>query len=149
MRLWIDDDGCPRMVRDLVIAQALKRKIAITVVANSYRQLPPHPLVSVKVASSAFDAADNLIAEHAETGDLIITSDIPLASRLVEKGAFVLTSRGDLLDRQNIDERLAMRNLMQELRSGGTISGGPPPLNQQDKKRFADALDRMLTKLNT
>ncbi len=148
MRVWIDDDGCPRMVRDLVYTQALKRKIPLTVVANSYRQLPPHPLVTMKVVSSGFDAADDLIAEESLAGDLVITSDIPLAARLVQKGVFALTSRGDLLDQKNIDERLAIRNLMQELRSGGTIAGGPPPLNQQDKKRFADALDRMLTKLS-
>lgn len=135
------------MVRDLVFKVSDRRKLAVVVVANSHMHLPQSPLLTMIVVSGAFDAADNHIAEHVGAGDLVITSDVPLASRIVEKGALGLSTRGEVFDPSNVAERLSTRNLMAELRSAGDISGGPPPMNEKDKKRFADALDRLVAKL--
>lgn len=148
MRIWIDNDGCPRMARDLVFKVAERRKIPVSVVANSGMRLMPNPLFSMIVVSDAFDAADNHIADNVEKNDLVITSDVPLASRIVAKGATGLSSRGEIFDASNVAERLSTRNLMQELRSAGDIYGGPPPLGEGDKKKFADALDRLVTALS-
>ena len=145
--IWIDNDGCPRMVRDMVYHGAKIRGFKVYVVANRYPGAVPGPWVVPVVVSSGFDAADHYIAERVGPKDLVVTSDIPLAGRVVEKGAVVLSTRGDILDKTNIGERLAIRNLMQELRSAGDITGGPQPLGNQDKKRFADALDRILTRM--
>lgn len=97
--------------------------------------------------AGTFDAADNHIAEHVAAGDLVITADIPLASRIVAKGATGLSPHGEIYDLENVGERLATRNLLQELRSGDEVRGGLPPFGEGDKKRFADALDRLVTKL--
>lgn len=147
MKLWIDNDACPRIVRDLVFAAAQRRNIKVIVVANAYSKLPPGELYQMICVSGGFDVADDYIAEHVEAGDLVITSDVPLAGRIVAKGATGLSSHGSIFDKSSIGELLAMRNLMQELRSGGTVSGGPPPFGPSDKKRFADALDRLVAKL--
>ncbi len=147
MRIWLDNDGCPQIVRDIVFKAALKRKVAVAVVANRYMHVPPGGMIQMIAVSGAFDATDNHIAENAVPGDLVITADIPLASRIVEKGCMGLNPRGEIYTEANIRERLAMRNLMQELRSGGEIQGGPAPLGDLDKKRFADSFDRVLTSL--
>ena len=147
MRVWLDNDGCPRLVRDLVFKATTRRKLKVAVVANRYSAVPPGGLIEMIAVSGAFDAADDYIAEHVQIGDLVITADIPLAKRIVDKGAIGLNPRGEVYDPANIQERLAMRNLMQELRSGGEIQGGPGPLGEGDNKKFADGLDRLLTKL--
>lgn len=148
LTVWIDNDGCPVMVRELVFAAAQRLALRVVVVANSFMRIPVHPLFSMVCVRGHFDAADDHIVEHAQRGDLIITGDVPLAGRIVAKGAWGLSPRGDVFDESNIAERLAIRNLMQELRSGGEVRGGPPPLNAGDKKRFADALDRLLSQLH-
>ena len=148
MVIWIDNDGCPRTVRDTVFKTALRLKIEVNVVANSYIKVPVSTLIKTYCVPKSFDAADNYIADRVKSGDLVVTSDIPLASRVVANGAIALSSRGDIFDPSNVGERLAMRNLMQELRSGGEIRGGPPSLNDKDQKKFADAFDRLVTKLN-
>jgi uncharacterized protein YaiI (UPF0178 family) len=147
MRLWVDNDGCPKLVRELVFKAAERRKIPVSVVANSYMKVPPGGLVQMIVVPGSFDAADDHIATHVEAGDLVITADVPLAARIVQKGAVGLSPRGETFDAASVQERLAIRNLAQELRSAGEIHGGPPPLGDADKKRFADAFDRLLTKL--
>lgn len=146
--IWVDNDGCPRMVRDLVYQGAKIRGFKVYVVANRYPGALPGPWVVPIVVSSGFDAADNYIAERAGPLDLVITSDIPLAGRVVSQGSLVLSTRGEVMDSTNIGERVAIRNLMQELRSAGDIMGGPAALGNQDKKRFADSLDRILTKMS-
>lgn len=135
------------MVRELVLAAAARRSVAVAVIGNSYCHIPMNPLFTMTCVPGGFDVADNHIAEHVERGDLVITSDVPLAAKIVEKGAIGLNSTGKIFDANSIGELLAMRNLMQELRSGGTISGGPPPPGQNEKKRFADSLDRLLAKM--
>ncbi len=148
MQIWIDNDGCPRMARELVFKAATRLKTPVVVVANSYMHLPASPLFKMVTVSGAFDAADQKIIDDVQAGDLVITADIPLADKIVQKGATGLSPRGELFDASNVQERLAVRNLMAELRSGGEIQGGPPPMGELDKKRFADALDRLLTQLS-
>lgn len=152
MQIWIDNDGCPRMARELVFKFAERLKTPVTVVANSYMHLPPSPLFKMVTVSRDFDAADHHIEEHVQAMDLVITADVPLAQKIVKKGAYGLNPRGEVYDQSNVDERLSVRNLMAELRSGGeamgNVGGGPPPLGEADKKKFANALDRVLTQLS-
>jgi uncharacterized protein YaiI (UPF0178 family) len=151
MQIWIDNDGCPRMARELVFKAATRLKVPVHVVANSYMHLPPSPLFKMVTVAGTFDAADQHIADHVEPLDLVVTADVPLAQKIVKKGAYGLNPRGEVYDESNVDERLSVRNLMAELRSGGeamgNVGGGPPPLGEADKKRFANALDRLLTQL--
>lgn len=148
MRIWLDNDGCPRLVRELVFKAGAKRQIKTTVVGNSYMHVPPGGSVEMVVVSGSFDAADDHIATECTAGDLVITADVPLAARVIAKGATALNPRGEVFDQASIGEKLAIRNLAQELRSGGDLYGGPPPLGEADKKRFADAFDRLLTSLS-
>ena len=147
MRIWLDNDGCPQIVRDVVFKASQKRNLAVAVVANRFMHVPTGGLIQMITVSGSFDAADDYIADNAVPGDLVITADIPLASRIVNQGCTGLNPRGEVYTAANIQERLAMRNLMQELRSGGDIQGGPAPLGELDKKRFADSFDRMVTSL--
>lgn len=147
MRIWIDNDGCPHIVRELVYAAAQRKNISVTVVANSYSKVPPGELFSMICVPGGFDVADDYIAEHVLTGDLVITSDVPLAARIVAKGALGINSHGTVFDERSTGELLATRNLMQELRGGGMMTSGPPPFAASDKKKFADALDRLVSKL--
>lgn len=147
LQIWIDNDGCPRLVRDMVFRTSERRRIGVIVVGNSFMHVPPGGLIQMVRVAGSFDAADNHIADSVLSGDLVITADVPLANRIVAKGALGLTPHGEMYDAENIGERLATRNLMQELRSGDEVRGGPPPFGDADKKRFADALDRLVTKL--
>ncbi len=131
----------------MVFQGAKVRQLKVFLVANRHPGQVPGPWIEPVVVSGKFDAADDYIVDHLRAGDVVITGDIPLAGRAIERGAIVLSMRGELMDQANIGEKLAMRNLMQELRSGGQITGGPLPWNPQDKKRFADGMDRLLTKL--
>lgn len=152
MRIWIDNDGCPAVVRDMVLAAASRRSLPVTVVGNSQPKIPTNPLFTAVRVSQGFDAADNYIAEQAASGDLVITSDVPLAARIVAKGATGLNAQGTIFNAASIGDQLATRNLMQELRSGNMTGmpggGGPPPFDERAKKRFADALDRLVTKMS-
>jgi uncharacterized protein YaiI (UPF0178 family) len=143
--IWIDADAAPRPVKEVVFRAAERLGLAVVLVANSAQHLPRSPLISQVVVGRGLDVADDHIVEHCAPGDLVITADIPLAAQLVEKGALVLQPRGEPLDADNVRQRLAVRDLMEELRAGGLAGGGPPPFGAQDKARFANALDRMLT----
>lgn len=150
MNLWIDNDGCPKVLRDLILRVSQNRKVMTFVVANSAFHLPINPFVKQILVAQGMDEADDYIADHVEKGDLVLSSDVPLSARVVANGGLVLNFRGEVLDNRNIGERLATRNLLQELRGGaggstGGIHGGPAPFGDQDKKRFADAVDRMVT----
>ena len=144
-RIWIDNDGCPKTVRDLVFKLAQKRQITVVVVGNSHMHIPAGVPATMIVVPGGFDVADAHIVEHCATGDLVITADIPLAALIVAKGANGLDPRGTIFDSESIQDRLAVRNLMQELRSAGDIRGGAPPYAENDKKKFANALDRFMT----
>ena len=147
MRIWADDDGCPRPIMDLLLRVAERRGIPVVRVAN--RAITPHgsPLVSAVRVGSSFDAADRYIAEHVAQGDLVVTADVPLAAEVVARGALGLSPRGEEFNADNAGGKLAMRDLMHDLRAAGAIQGGPPPPGPADRRRFADALDRLLTRL--
>ncbi|MCB1771090.1 MAG: YaiI/YqxD family protein [Candidatus Competibacteraceae bacterium] len=145
MQIWIDADACPAPVKTIVFRASQRVRIPITLVANQRAQMPPSPLIRVVQVSQGFDAADDYIVEHATASDLVITADIPLAARLVAQGIPALNPRGELYTADNIQERLALRNLKEELRSAGSIIGGPAPYHDRDKQAFANSLDRWLT----
>lgn len=147
MRIWIDNDGCPRPVREVVLKAAERRSVAVVVVGNSFMRLPPSPLFRMQVVSGAFDAADHYIIEHVAAGDMVVTADIPLAAQIVAKDAKAVTPRGQVIEAHNAGELLATRNLLSELRGAGEVQGGPAAYGEGDKKRFANAFDRLLTSL--
>ncbi|MGD9125661.1 MAG: YaiI/YqxD family protein [Desulfarculaceae bacterium] len=145
MKIWIDADGCPRVVKDLVFRASDRLKIAVVLVAD--RQVARHrsPLVSFVVVPRDMDSADRHIAERVQPQDLVVTSDLPLAAEVVERGAVALNPRGELYTLENVRERLSMRDFLMSLREAGHDLGGPPPYSPKDKDRFAAALDRFLT----
>ena len=144
MKIWVDADACPGVIRDILCRAAVKRQIETTFVANQAVRLPPSPWLKSLQVPKGFDVADDEIASRAAEGDLVITADIPLASEVLAKGSFVITPRGEQYTRNNIKQRLQMRDFMETMRSSGEHTGGPPPLNQTDRKHFADQLDRLL-----
>jgi len=144
--IWIDADGCPRPVRDIVFRASDRLAIPVRLVANAVLPTGGSPLVESVAVGGAFNAADDHIAESVEPGDLVITADIPLAARIVEAGAVALNPRGELYTEDNVGERLSMRNFMKGMRAAGYIDGGPPSYDVMDKQAFANALDRFLTR---
>ena len=145
MTLWIDADACPRPVRDIVVRAARRRQIELILVANSPQVLPPGPGVRQVTVSSGADVADQYIIDHAGPGDLVITADIPLAAGLVDRKITAINPRGEIYSKANMGERLAVRNLMDELRGAGLAGrSGPAPYSDRDKQAFANALDRLL-----
>ena len=147
MRLWIDADAAPRDVKDIVLRAARRLEIHTILVANQRLQLPPgHPFASTVRVEGGPDVADRYIAERAEPGDVAITADIPLASALVENGVFVIDPRGEEYTRDNVSERLSVRDFMDSLRGSGVETGGSRPYGPKDKQAFAGSLDRILSR---
>ena len=147
MKIWIDADACPRMIKEVVFKSANRLKIETILVANSYRATPPSPYIKFIQVDKGADVADQYIVDHLEGSDLIVTADIPLAALVVEKEATAINPRGEIYTEENIAERLSVRNFMQELRDSGMDTGGPPPLGPKDKEKFTNSFDRTLTKL--
>ncbi|HUT34044.1 MAG TPA: YaiI/YqxD family protein [Planctomycetota bacterium] len=145
-RIWIDADGCPNETKQAVFKASDRLGLPTRLVANVPLAAAGWPLVTPVCVSHAFNAADDHIAENAAAGDVVITADIPLAARVVERGAVAINPRGEVYDETNVGHHLATRNLMQDLRAAGAIQGGPAPIRPTDKARFAAALDRTLTK---
>ena len=148
MRIWVDADACPKVIKEILFRAAERLNIELTLVANAALRVPPSRFIKTLQVERGFDVADNRIVELVEKNDLVITADIPLAAVVVEKGGHALNPRGELYTPDNIKERLAMRNLMDELRSSGQITGGPPAISNSDRMAFANALDRLLVKRN-
>ncbi len=146
MKILVDADACPNIVKEIIFRAAIRLKITTTCFANHAISVPRSPFIRRVQVMGGFDVADQKIVEVTEPGDLVITADIPLASAVIQKGAFALNPRGELYTTANIQERLAFRNLMDGLRGAGHHTGGPPPLNKQDQQAFANALDRFLVK---
>ncbi len=147
MKIWIDADACPRMVKEIVFRASGRLQIQVVLVANQGLAKHHSRLVSSIVVPGGLDVADDYIAQHATSEDLVITADIPLAARIVRKGGTALDPRGELFTDDNVGERLSVRDLMQGLRDEGLVQGGPAQLGPQDRQRFASALDRTLTRL--
>ena len=150
MKIYVDADGFPRSARDILIRAALRLSVPVVFVANKAVRYASSPLLSSLIVSSGPDIADDRIVELALPGDLVVTADIPLADRVVSKGAYALNPRGKLYTEENIKEHLAVRDLLSELRDGGQISsetGGPAAYGQKDGRAFANQLDRLLVRL--
>jgi uncharacterized protein YaiI (UPF0178 family) len=145
MDIWVDADACPGAIKDILFRAAHRTGLQLTLVANHALPVPPHANIRMLQVSSGFDVADDEIVKLTKRGDLVITGDIPLADEVIEKGAHVLNVRGERLTADNIKPRLNMRDFMDTMRSSGMQSGGPPPLNNQDKLQFANQLDRLLS----
>lgn len=146
MIIWIDNDACPRRVREVVFKASLRVGCQVILVANSFSQNSQANVQMIRVGAG-LDAADDYIAEHTQIGDLLISADVPLADRVVEAGGVVVSPHGQVFDKNSVKELLAMRNLRQELRSAGEIRGGPDGYNDKDLKKFSSAFDRILTQL--
>ncbi|MEM6581932.1 MAG: YaiI/YqxD family protein [Pseudomonadota bacterium] len=146
MNIWVDADACPGAIKDILFRAARRTGFNLTLVANHALPVPADTNIRMRQVSSGFDVADDEIVELSEAGDLVITSDIPLAAEVIEKGAHVLSARGERLTADNIKPRLNMRDFMDTMRASGMQSGGPPPLSNQDKQKFANQLDSLLAK---
>jgi uncharacterized protein YaiI (UPF0178 family) len=134
------------VIRDILVRAAGRVEVPLTLVANHSLGVPTSALVKFVHVEQGFDVADNYIVQQVKENDLVITSDIPLAAEVIEKGALVITSRGERYTRNNIGQRLNMRDFMETMRSSMTVGGGPPALGPKDKQAFANALDSYLAK---
>lgn len=144
--IWVDADACPRAVKDVLFRAAERRAVPLVLVANQFLRKPPSPFVSVVQVKSGFDVADREIVDRLNSGDLVITSDIPLADEVIGKGGTALTPRGTLYTQENIKDHLSRRDMLDELRSSGVVTGGPPALDKRDVQAFSNGLDRFLTR---
>ena len=148
MRLWVDADACPVAVREILFRAAQRTGVRLTLIANQPIPVPPSPLIDTVQVASGFDVADDEIVRRVGAGDLVVTSDVPLAAEVIDRDALVLTPRGEAQTRENIRARLQMRDFMETLRGSGIHTGGPSGQTAADRKRFADALDRYLAHNN-
>jgi len=146
MKIWVDADACPAVIKDILFKAAERTGVQLTLVANQKVQIPRSRFISFVQVASGFDVADNEIVKRLEAGDLVITGDIPLAADVIEKGGHALNPRGELYTVENIKARLNIRDFMDTLRGSGINTGGPPALSQSDRKAFADHLDKLLTR---
>ena len=147
MAIWVDADACPKAIREILFRAATRVGVPVTLVANHPLQVPASSLIRMLQVQHGFDVADDLIAQRVKAGDLVVTSDIPLAAEVIEKGGGVISPRGEQFTKNNIRQRLNMRDFMDTMRSSATdVGGGPPPLGPRDKQAFANALDRYLAR---
>ena len=146
MQIWVDADACPNVIKVILFRAATRAQVALTLVANQLLRTPPSPYIKAIQVPSGFDVADSKIVQQLQSGDLVVTADIPLAALVIEKGGHALNPRGEFYTTENIRERLAMRNFMDELRNTGVNTGGPAVLSLSDRQAFANQLDRFLTK---
>ncbi len=146
MKIWIDADACPVVVKEILFRAAERTKIQTTLVANQALRIPKSRFIATLQVPKGFDVADNEIVRRLAAGVLVITSDIPLAADVIEKGGIALSPRGELYTEENIKGRLTMRDFMDTLRASGIDTGGPPVLSQSDRLAFANHLDTILTR---
>ena len=147
MRIWVDADACPRVIKEILFRAAERTRVPVTLVANQPVPVPRSRYIRSVQVGSGFDVADNHIVQQAREGDLVVTADIPLASEVIEKGCLALNPRGDLYTTENIRQRLNMRDFMDTLRGSGIDTGGPAAFSQADRMAFANQLDRLLARL--
>jgi len=144
MHIWVDADACPRVIKEILFRAAERVAVHVTLVANKPLRTPPSQYIKSLVVAAGFDVADNRIVDEVKAGDLVVTADIPLAAAVIERGGHVLDPRGEVLTQDNIQERLTLRNFLDELRGSGVETGGPPAFNAGDRHAFARRLDALL-----
>ena len=144
MKIVVDADACPQVIKQILFKAALRTQCQLILVANQYIAAPKEAMIKTVRVSQGADVADNYIVDHVMAGDLVITADIPLADRVISKHAVALDPRGEFYTKENIKQRLSMRDFLHDLRGSGVNTGGAKPLNAQDIKFFADAFDRYL-----
>lgn len=147
MHIWVDADACPSVIKDILFRAAQRWKIGTTLVANQMLRTPPSPFIDAVQVPRGFDVADAFIVARAQPGDLVITGDIPLAAEVLAKGARALNPRGEMYSADTIQERLAVRDMMDSLRATGVDTGGPATFSQTDRRTFANQLDGLLARL--
>ena len=146
MRIYIDADACPKQIKEILFKAAIRTNTELILVANQYIPIPSSPLIRIIQVAKIFDEADNKIVEIINAKDIVVTSDIPLASNVIDKDAIALNPRGRLYTKDSIKHQLAMRNLMEQLRNDQLISGGPKSFSKDDTQAFANQLDKLLAK---
>lgn len=146
MQIWVDADACPLVIKEILFRAAERTRVMTTLVANKPLRTPHSPYVNFIQVPMGFDVADNRIVHSLSPGDLVITADIPLAAEAIARDAHALNPRGEFYSKDNIQERLAMRDFLEELRAGGNATGGPAPFTQGDRQAFANQLDRFLAR---
>jgi uncharacterized protein YaiI (UPF0178 family) len=144
MKIWVDADACPVVIKDILFRAAERTGVHTTLVANQPVRIPPSRFIEMLQVKPGFDVADNEIVKRLGAGDLVITSDIPLAAEVIEKGGHALNPRGELYSADSIRSRLNMRDFLDTMRASGVNTGGPPALNHSDRKAFANHLDKLL-----
>ncbi|CNE07722.1 YaiI/YqxD family protein [Yersinia nurmii] len=144
MQIWVDADACPNVIKEVLFRAADRVGMMVTLVANQPLKTPPSKFIRTLQVASGFDVADNEIVQRVETGDLVITADIPLAAEVIEKGGIALNPRGERYTPDTIRERLNMRDFMDTMRASGIQTGGPNTLHQRDRQQFANELDKWL-----
>ena len=146
MQIWIDADACPNVIKEILFRAAERVQTPLILVANKFLRTPPSRYIRSIRVGAGFDVADNTIVREMASGDLVITADIPLASEVIGQGGHALNPRGEFYSKENIEERLTMRNFMDELRETGVHTGGPASLSQKDRQTFANQRDRFLAR---
>ena len=150
MKIWVDADACPVVIKEILFRAADRTGVSLTLVANQPLHVPSSPNINTVQVPRGFDVADDEIVKRMQAGDLVITSDIPLAAEAIQKGGHALSPRGELHTKENIGARLNMRDFLDTMRSSGVeMGGGPAAFSQRDKQQFANSLDRLLTSRNS
>ncbi len=146
MEIWVDADACPVAIKEILFRAAIRTRVRLTLIANQPIRVPKSSFIRTIQVPSGFDVADNEIVKRCQAGDLVITSDIPLAAEVLDKGGYALSPRGEMYSVNDIQARLTMRDFLDTMRASGVVTGGPPALSQNDKKLFAGHLDAFLSK---
>jgi len=145
VQIWVDADACPKVIKEILFRAAERMQVPLILVANRLLWTPPSRFIRAMRVAHGFNVADREIAEKMQAGDLVVTADIPLASDVIGRGGHALDPRGVLYTKDNIQERLALRDFMDQLRGSGVETGGPAPWSQSDSHAFANQLDRLLS----
>ena len=146
-KIWVDADACPNLIKNVIFRLADNRQVDVVLVSNHYVKTPNSRFVSAKQVGKGFDEADNEIIALMSGGDLVVTGDLPLANDVIQKRGFAINPRGTVYDEENIKSHLSRRDLMEDLRDSGVVSGGPSALDKKNVQEFANAIDRLVTKL--
>ncbi len=146
MQIWVDADACPRAAKEVLFRLADRRRVMVTLVANQHLATPRSKYVQSVVVPKGFDVADNEIVARVDTDDLVVTADVPLADEIISKGGAALNPRGTLYTPENVRDHLQRRDMREQLRDSGLVSGGPDAYGNKEVQAFANALDRYVTK---